>query len=358
MTTEPHPGAEPLAAAEPRPTAEPYPTAEPLPATGRHPVVADVPETRLRRHRPDGVPVYAWVGHPGRPPVGTVRFRGSDVDAGPPVGRHQHAHEFLVVAYFQRGGGLLRLGDREHEVRTGDVLVVPPGQVLGSAGTDLAEAVAWGVFFPPDAVEGRSPGTLSSWRSHPLLLPFVGPGARSVRRLHVPEPERPRWERRFTDLEAEVRDHPEGPGAGASEAALAHLTLLLVDVARLAGDRPGPGGWDDPVLAAVFDVLARRYAEPLSLHDVAAEVGLTPGHLTTTVRRRTGRTVQQWLVERRLAEARRLLEEGDLLVGAVGARVGYPDPAYFARVFRRALGMSPAAWRRGSRGEAHGHGSG
>lgn len=331
---------------------EPHRSASPSAAAAQHVVVADVPETRLRRHRPDGVPVYGWVRHPGRPPVGTVRFRGSDVDTGPPVGRHQHAHEFLVVAYFQRGGGRLRLGDREHEVRTGDVLVVPPGQVLGSAGTHLGDAVAWGVFFPPDAVEGRSPGSLSSWRSHPLLLPFVGSGARSVRRLHVPGPDRPRWEQRFADLEAEVHDGRTGSAPGASEAALAHLTLLLVDVARLVGDPPGPGGWDDPVLAAVFDVLARRYAEPLSLRDVAAEVGLTPGHLTTTVRRRTGRTVQQWLVERRLAEACRLLEEGDLLVGAVGARVGYPDPAYFARVFRRSLGTSPAAWRRGSRRDA------
>ena len=56
-------------------------------------------------------------------------------------------------------------------------------------------------------------------------------------------------------------------------------------------------------------------------------MSLTPGHLTTTVRRKTGRTVQDWIVERRMAQARRLLVETDLTVGALAARVGYLDPA-------------------------------
>ncbi|GEA89216.1 AraC family transcriptional regulator [Cellulomonas cellasea] len=311
---------------------------------------SEVASTRLRRHRPDGVPVYSWVTRPGRPPIGTLRLQGADV--APSTRVHQHAHDFLVLAYVEEGGGRLRLGETEHEVRAGEVLVVPPGLVLGAGREGFRDAAAWAVFFTPDAVEGRSPGALSSWRSHPLLLPFVGPGSPTVRRLTVPPADRSRFARRFTDLEAELRDEPGARRQGATEAALALLTLLLVDVARLADDPSGRAGWDDPMLAAVFEVLARRYAEPLALRDVAAEVGLTPGHVTTAVRRRTGRTVQQWLVEHRMAEARRLLEGSDLLVGTVGARVGYPDPAYFARVFRRAHGMSPDAWRRSGRSGA------
>ncbi|ADG73291.1 transcriptional regulator, AraC family [Cellulomonas flavigena DSM 20109] len=317
--------------------------------TDPRPPAPATPTTRLLRHRPDGVPVYAWVGHPGGPPVGTMWFGGPQPGGPAPAVDHRHAHDFLVVAYVERGTGLLRLGDAEHDVGAGDVLVVPPGQVMGAAGDGLTRGFVRAVFFPPDAVEGRSPGALRSWRRHPLLLPFVGPGARSVRRLHVPQADRPRWARRLTDLETEVA---QGRRVGSAEAALAHLTLLLVDVARLADDPAAREAWDDPLVAAVFDVLARRSAEQLSLRDVAAEVGRTPGHVTTVVRQRTGRTVQQWLVEHRMAAARRLLEGSDLLVGAVGARVGYPDPAYFARVFRRSHGMSPAAWRHASRGGA------
>src|SRR3712207_8340414 len=59
--------------------------------------------------------------------------------------------------------------------------------------------------------------------------------------------------------------------------------------------------------------------------------GLTPGHLTTLVRRKTGRTVLEWIVERCMAETRRLLLETDLTVEEVGRRVGYGDAGYLDR---------------------------
>ena len=120
---------------------------------------------------------------------------------------------------------------------------------------------------------------------------------------------------------------------------LAHLTLLLVEVARLAADVVGDLRVNrEPLLADVFAVIERRYPEPLSLRDVARAVNLSAGHLTTVVRRRTGRTVQEWIVDRRMTAARRLLAGSDLPVGEIGRRVGYPDPGYFARVFGQVHG--------------------
>jgi AraC-like DNA-binding protein len=80
---------------------------------------------------------------------------------------------------------------------------------------------------------------------------------------------------------------------------------------------------------------------------VAAAVNISPGHLTSTVRRRTGRTVQEWITERRMVQARRLLTGTELPVGEVGRRVGFPDPGYFARTFGKVHGISPARWRKG-----------
>jgi AraC family transcriptional regulator, transcriptional activator of pobA len=105
----------------------------------------------------------------------------------------------------------------------------------------------------------------------------------------------------------------------------------------------------EPLLAAVLDLIDDRYHEPISLRDVADAVGLTPGHLTTAIGRRTGRTVQQWITERRLREARRLLADTDLTVGEIARRVGYREAGYFVRRFRAAHGVPPATWRRAGR---------
>jgi AraC-like DNA-binding protein len=160
----------------------------------------------------------------------------------------------------------------------------------------------------------------------------------------VPPAARPAFTARIEALEDELARRREGY----REAALAHLLLLLVEVARLAGDVVGElRGQREQLLADVFAVIERRYPEELSLRDVAASVSLTPGHLTTTVRRKTGRTVVEWITERRMTEARLLLTGTTLPVAEIARRVGYPDAGYFGRTFRRMHGTSPRQWRQG-----------
>jgi AraC-like DNA-binding protein len=261
---------------------------------------------------------------------------------------HAHAHDFLFLAYFEHGGGSLRLGDREWRIEAGDVYIVAPGEVVG-VGSDvrgLAEAEAWGVFFPPEVFGSQTPGAFLSWRAHPLLFPFVRGATGGAQRLSVPPADRPAWTERLATLERELRERRDGYW----EAVLAHLTLLLVSISRLAADIASDLRLrNEPLLAEVFTFIEEHYCEPISLKDVAEAVSLTPGHLTTVVRRKTGRPVQEWLVERRMAQARRLLVETDLTVEEVGRRVGYSDPGYFVRLFRRAHGTTPLTWRRAGR---------
>jgi AraC family transcriptional regulator, transcriptional activator of pobA len=140
------------------------------------------------------------------------------------------------------------------------------------------------------------------------------------------------WRVEIGAIETELAERKEGY----RQAALAHLTLLLIDIARLAGDVVGDlKRSGEPLLAEVFTVIDRGLGEPLSLRDVAHELGITPGHLTTVVRHRTGRTVQEWIIERRMAEARSLLSGTELPVGEIARRVGMADPGYFSRLFRR-----------------------
>lgn len=84
---------------------------------------------------------------------------------------------------------------------------------------------------------------------------------------------------------------PGNHDAAASEweAALAHLTLLLVGVSRLAAE-----------VVEDLSLVEDQYRERVSLKDVARAVSLSPGHLTTVVRRETGRTVVEWISDRPL----------------------------------------------------------
>ena len=286
-------------------------------------------------------PIYAIVPASGEPPVGVWAFDSltpHDTTVG------EHAHVFPVLVYFERARGSLTVGGRSWSLAPGAVFVVAPGEPVGPFDTsDVHEAAGWTVSFTPDALGPDSPGL--AWRTHPMLFPFARGGAVGALRYTVPTADQREWADRMRTLHDELTGRPDGY----REAVLAHLVLLLVGVSRLAADVVGDlRGNREPLLADVFAVIEERYTGRLSLRDVALAVNFSPGHLTSTVRRRTGRTVQEWITERRMVQARRLLARTDLPVGEVGRRAGYPDPGYFARVFGREHGVSPARWRGGA----------
>jgi AraC family transcriptional regulator, transcriptional activator of pobA len=116
--------------------------------------------------RDDGPAVYTYEAVPGMPPVSTIRFGRKLPPGGPP--RHAHSHDFLVLAYFERGGGLMWLGDREWQIEAGDVYLIAPGEVVGVGddASSLHEAEGWGVFFLPEVLGPQTPGAFLSWRAH------------------------------------------------------------------------------------------------------------------------------------------------------------------------------------------------
>jgi AraC family transcriptional regulator, transcriptional activator of pobA len=274
---------------------------------------------RLIGHR-GGVPIYHYRTDPDISPVSVHRHIG---DLGE---RGRHIHDFPALWYVP-GAGV--------------VYVAAAGEVLDPERLDDLDAGV-AVFFDPAALgeDGRSPWP--AWRGHPLLFPFLHGHSGGVLRLEVPADRRSAWDNAIRSIETELTARQEGH----RQAALAHLTLLLIELARLARDVVGDlRRSGEPLLADVFAVIDERHAGQLSLRDVARELGMTPGHLTTVVRRRTGRTVQEWIIERRMAEARTLLEETDLPVAEVARRVGVSDPGYFSRLFSRVHGTSPRNWR-------------
>jgi len=101
----------------------------------------------------------------------------------------------------------------------------------------------------------------------------------------------------------------------------------------------------NPKLNDVFQFIEANYQQPITLCDVAQAVDYSPAYLTDLVRRQTGKTVNQWIVERRIAEARRLLLDTTQTANEIALLVGYQNEAHFFRQFRQYHGTTPQVWR-------------
>jgi AraC family transcriptional activator of pobA len=92
-------------------------------------------------------------------------------------------------------------------------------------------------------------------------------------------------------------------------------------------------------------LVERDFARRHRVSDYASALGLTPGHLNALCRTQLRQTASACIHGRQVLEAKRLLLYSDLTVAEVADRLGFGDPAYFSRFFRREAGSAPAAYR-------------
>jgi AraC family transcriptional regulator len=100
-----------------------------------------------------------------------------------------------------------------------------------------------------------------------------------------------------------------------------------------------------PRLCEVFEFIELNYHQGIRLKQVAQAVGYSSAYLTDLVRRLTGKTVNNWIIERRIAEASILLLETNYSVDEIGFKVGYQNINHFYCQFRDYYKNTPRAWR-------------
>ncbi len=103
---------------------------------------------------------------------------------------------------------------------------------------------------------------------------------------------------------------------------------------------------DDAVVAACQAWIADNYAAANPVTAMVDRSGLHPRTFGRRFRAATGERPIDYVHELRIDEARRILESTAISVDEVGYAVGYDDPTFFRRLFRRRTGLTPAAYRR------------
>lgn len=99
-------------------------------------------------------------------------------------------------------------------------------------------------------------------------------------------------------------------------------------------------------VSQAIDYIGRQYISPISLRDVAAEVGLSSCRLAHLVKTYTGRTVMQLIYQMRISHAQKLLIQTSDSCTDIAYEVGFNDQSYFIKHFKRLTGTTPMRFRR------------
>jgi AraC-like DNA-binding protein len=101
--------------------------------------------------------------------------------------------------------------------------------------------------------------------------------------------------------------------------------------------------------AMALPYLQEHFQEKIALTDAAAMCAMAPFEFSRTFRREQGVTFRDYLIRLRIETAAHRLRSDGISVLEVACSVGFNDPSHFARLFRRHMGVTPTAYRNGSR---------
>ncbi len=102
---------------------------------------------------------------------------------------------------------------------------------------------------------------------------------------------------------------------------------------------------DDAIVAEAQEWIVDNYHRANPVAVMTTRSGLAPRTFLRRFKTATGYTPTDYVQTLRIEEAKQLLETGSLSVEAIGFEVGYEDPNFFRRLFKRMTGITPARYR-------------
>lgn len=126
---------------------------------------------------------------------------------------------------------------------------------------------------------------------------------------------------------------------------------ILAELCRIGGTPflSAKGGLAPWAERRILEIMRARYAEDISLDELAAEAGLSPFHFARMFKHSVGQPPRVYLTRLRIEKACELLALTDLSVNDVARKVGYSSSQVLARVFVKHRNIAPTDYRRAVR---------
>jgi AraC-like DNA-binding protein len=233
-----------------------------------------------------------------------------------------HGHSFAQCLLYLSGRGIQEIAGRTHPIETGSAVFLPPGMNHAFHREANRRPICMVLDF--------------DWR---------GSGARPAQVLPVPTGRLHELRQLLARLVGLQRQPGPAPSIQMSAVILTILEHLLT---ATVFHEIAPSGFQSPVARKLDRLLSAPETASEPLGALASKAGYQPDYLNRLLKQHDGLTLGQLRARKRLAHAQQLLRQSGS-IAEVATAVGYGDPNYFARWFRKQTGRTPSRWRTGSK---------
>ena len=237
-----------------------------------------------------------------------------------------HSHPFCEIMFVLSGGGCVTIDENEYEVKKGDIIIYNP-DVRHSESSNGMGGIELAFFGISNFKIGNLP---SDYIIDENTLPILHTG-------HDAE----EYEFYFMSLVKEVAsDKPY------NEIISKYLArLIMIGILRLANISEAKFVTNG-IFTRIHNYLNKHFTEIESMDQICEELKISKYYLSHVFKKYMGKPPMQYVASKRIAYAKKLLQETDLSATEIGEMCGYKDHVLFFKSFKKQEGITPITFRK------------
>lgn len=236
-----------------------------------------------------------------------------------------HRHDFYELLWFTSAGDDHLIDFEPYPVRPNQVYFLAPGQVHAVPGQ---RPTGFALVFSPEFLASLPEAYLKH-----LFTPFLNDG------IALHEADIPPLQALLKLLETEHAGHRD------PLIIQSYLKAFLLHIYRASEAMPVVTTFRDQRVNTLLALIEAHYTSERKAEFYAERMGLTTQHLNELLKEKRGFTITQAIHNQLVLEAKRRISSGEQTLKQIAYELGFNEPGYFSRFFRKQTGLTPETFR-------------
>lgn len=263
-----------------------------------------------------------------------------------------HWHPEIELTLVMDGRIAYRVNDSLYELEAGEGLFCNTNVLHSGQGLDTPDCSYLSITFHPRLLYGYSSSVMQNkYMNHILKSPALA----SIR--FRPEEE---WQRKVLGLMEHIRlldaDHPSSMELQ-MQIALMEIWQQIYEHVEPEESAGTENGRDTERIRRIMEYIQKHYAEKITLEDLADQIHLCKSESCRLFKRYMNESMFDYLLSYRVERSLELLRQSGMDVTQIAGQVGFANPGYYSRIFKRKMGCTPLEYRKSRSEENAGRGS-
>lgn len=258
-----------------------------------------------------------------------------------------HWHPEIELTLVMEGEIAYQVNDNLYYLKAGEGLFCNTNVLHSGHGLNTPDCSYLSITFHPRLLYGYSSSVMQDkYMKHILKSPALAS-------IHFVPGES--WQRKVLERMAHIRmldaEHPMSMELQ-MQIALMEIWQQIYEHVEPEETAGTENGRDTERIRQIMEYIQKHYAEKITLEDLAAQIHLCKSESCRLFKRYMNESMFDYLLSYRVERSLELLRHSGLDVTQIACRVGFANPGYYSRIFKRKMGCTPLEFRK-SRSREH-----